>query len=90
MDKGIHTICSEQGANMSGGQRARLVIARCFYQDRDIFLLDDPLKALDNETAKNIMENALKDKFKDKTIIMTSSIASHASYADRVLIMEKG
>ena len=90
MESGIYTLCAEQGRNLSGGQRTRLSLARCFYQNSEIFLLDDPLKALDNETAKNIMERALNDKFKDKTRVVTSSIASHASYADRVLIMEKG
>ena len=90
MENGIHTVCSEQGRNLSGGQRARLSLSRCFYQNRDIFLLDDPLKALDKETAKNIMENAFIDKFKETTRVLTTSIASHAWHADRVIIMKKG
>lgn len=90
LDEGIDTICLERGENLSGGQRTRLEIARCFYLDRDIFLLDDPLKSLDPNTSEKIISQSLSQHFKEKTIIMTSSNVPHAEYADTVYILESG
>lgn len=43
------TEIGEQGINLSGGQKQRLSLARALYSDADLFLLDDPLSALDAE-----------------------------------------
>ena len=43
------TEIGEQGINLSGGQKQRLSLARAMYSDADLFLLDDPLSALDAE-----------------------------------------
>jgi len=50
----------EKGVNLSGGQRARLALARAVYSDSDIYLLDDPLSAVDTKVAKRIFENCIK------------------------------
>lgn len=46
------TQIGERGVNLSGGQKQRIQLARALYQDRDIYLLDDPFSALDAKTAK--------------------------------------
>lgn len=45
--KGDHTLVGDKGMGLSGGQKARLGLARAVYQDKDIYLMDDPISALD-------------------------------------------
>lgn len=45
--RGIETVIGERGINISGGQKARISLARAVYSDADIILLDDPLSAVD-------------------------------------------
>ena len=49
LENGDMTEIGEQGINLSGGQKQRLSLARALYSDADLFLLDDPLSALDAE-----------------------------------------
>ena len=57
-----------QGINLSGGQKQRVSLARAVYQDKDMYLLDDPLSAVDSHVGKHIFDNVigpdgvLKDK----------------------------
>lgn len=48
------TLIGERGVNLSGGQKQRVQLARALYQDKDIYLLDDPFSALDAHTAKSL------------------------------------
>ena len=56
---GKDTIIGERGINVSGGQKARISLARAIYQNADIYLLDDPLSAVDPEVANKIFEGAI-------------------------------
>jgi len=90
MEKGIDTFCEENGANLSGGQRARLALARCFYHESEIMVLDDPLKALDAAVARKVLEDSLSKHFFGRTRILTTNMPSHAKFADRVIILDSG
>lgn len=59
----------ERGANLSGGQRQRISLARALYSDRSIFILDDPLSALDAHVGNHIFNSAIKKHLKSKTIL---------------------
>ena len=59
LDGGDLTEIGEKGINLSGGQKARLSIARAVYCDRDIILMDDPLSALDAHVKKKIFDQVL-------------------------------
>lgn len=53
---GDKSLVGERGVTLSGGQKARITLARALYQDADIYLLDDPLSAVDASVAKHIFE----------------------------------
>ena len=54
LPRGLDTLIGERGVNLSGGQRARISLARALYADADIYLLDDPLSAVDTRVSKKI------------------------------------
>ena len=54
LENGEKTLIGEKGINLSGGQRARVGLARAVYSDAQILLLDDPLSAVDANVAKNL------------------------------------
>jgi len=57
---GDHTVIGERGINLSGGQRARINLARAMYQqDADIYLLDDPLSAVDSYVGRCIVDECI-------------------------------
>ena len=53
---GENTMIGEKGINLSGGQRSRVSLARALYYDAQIYLIDDPLSAVDTNVAKHIFE----------------------------------
>ncbi|KAJ2536595.1 Multidrug resistance-associated protein 1 [Coemansia sp. RSA 1935] len=55
------TVIGDRGINISGGQRARLALARTLYSQADIYLLDDPLSAVDAHVKRHIMEHVILD-----------------------------
>ncbi|MBA0691011.1 hypothetical protein Goari_008659 [Gossypium aridum] len=73
----------EKGTNLSGGQRARLALARAMYQDSDVYLLDDILSAVDAHVAKWILQNAILGPLVEhKTRILFSAYSGFASVND--------
>ena len=87
---GDMTEIGEKGANLSGGQKARLALARCLYSDADIFLFDDPLSALDAYVGMNIFNNVILDYLKGKTIIVVTHALQYISHMDKIIYMKNG
>ncbi|KAL3796991.1 hypothetical protein ACHAW5_002761 [Stephanodiscus triporus] len=58
---GDDTIVGDRGVQLSGGQRARIALARAFYRDADIILLDDPLSAVDSRVGRVLFYSAIQD-----------------------------
>ncbi|KAJ2092885.1 hypothetical protein IW138_000598 [Coemansia sp. RSA 986] len=58
---GDRTVIGERGINISGGQRARLALARTVYSKADIYILDDPLSAVDAHVKRHILEHVIMD-----------------------------
>lgn len=84
------TVVGERGEVLSGGQRARVSLARAVYSDADIYLLDDPLSAVDLKVGKHIFENCIKEFLGDKTRVLVSHQEQHMKEADEVVVLYRG
>uniref|UniRef100_A0A7N8Y8Y1 ATP-binding cassette sub-family C member 5 n=1 Tax=Mastacembelus armatus TaxID=205130 RepID=A0A7N8Y8Y1_9TELE len=84
------TEIGERGANLSGGQRQRISLARALYSDRDIYILDDPLSALDAHVANHIFRNAIRKQLRDKTVIFVTHKLQYLVDCDDVILMRDG
>ncbi|KAJ3317920.1 hypothetical protein HDU76_001009 [Blyttiomyces sp. JEL0837] len=80
----------EKGVNLSGGQSARVNLARTIYADPDLILLDDPLAAVDSHVGRSILENCILGLCKSKTVVLVTHQLHIASHADLVVLMEDG
>lgn len=70
--KGADTVIGERGINISGGQKARISLARAVYSEADIYLLDDPLSAVDPQVANDIFEKCIKQELSNKLVILVT------------------
>ena len=80
----------EKGINLSGGQKARVALARGVYCDTDIYIFDDPISALDSHVGQNIMNNVIVDHLKNKTRILVTHALQFLSYCDKIMVMSNG
>ncbi|KAL3283197.1 hypothetical protein HHI36_006347 [Cryptolaemus montrouzieri] len=79
-----------EGVSLSGGQRARINLARAVYRDADIYLLDDPLSAVDTHVAKHLFEKCFLHHLSNKTRILVTHQTQFLNQADFVLLMNNG
>lgn len=80
---------SEQGVDMSGGERQKLAISRVFYKNASLMILDEPSSALD-PIAEYQLNHAMLSATKDKTVIFISHRLSTTRLADRIFMLEEG
>ncbi|OEJ88398.1 Bile pigment transporter 1 [Hanseniaspora osmophila] len=88
---GDATVVGEKGISLSGGQKARLALARAVYSRADIYLLDDVLSAVDAEVSKNIIEQVLSREtglLKNKTIILTTNSVKVLKHSGSVYALQ--
>lgn len=78
-----------RGANFSGGQKQRLLIARALAGNPEILVLDDSSSALDYKTDSQLRAT-LREKYPDTTIIMIAQRISSVRFADKILVLDKG
>ncbi|XP_061629834.1 cystic fibrosis transmembrane conductance regulator [Phyllopteryx taeniolatus] len=84
------TLLGEGGVTLSGGQRARLGLARAVYKDADLYLLDAPFTHLDIVTEKDIFEKCVCNLMSSKTRIVVTSKLEHLKRADQILLLHNG
>uniref|UniRef100_A0A8C2HCC3 ATP-binding cassette, sub-family C (CFTR/MRP), member 12 n=1 Tax=Cyprinus carpio TaxID=7962 RepID=A0A8C2HCC3_CYPCA len=87
---GDQTEIGERGINLSGGQKQRVSLARAVYSNRDIFLLDDPLSAVDAHVGKHIFEECIKKKLKGKSVILVTHQLQYLEFCDEVVLLDNG
>ncbi|XP_041353425.1 ATP-binding cassette sub-family C member 10-like [Gigantopelta aegis] len=84
------TEVGENGVTLSGGQKARISLARAIYQDKEVYLLDDPLAAVDAHVANHLYHKCIMGLLKNKTRILCTHHTKFLSKADLILVMEDG
>jgi ATP-binding cassette, subfamily C (CFTR/MRP), member 1 len=84
---GDMTEVGERGITLSGGQKARINLARAVYADKDIILLDDVLSAVDAKVGKHIVEDCMQGLLRSKTRIMATHQLGLISQADRLIFL---
>ncbi|XP_056156902.1 ATP-binding cassette sub-family C member 4-like [Lampris incognitus] len=84
------TVIGDRGATLSGGQKARVNLARAVYQDADIYLLDDPLSAVDAEVGRHLFERCICGLLKNKPRILVTHQLQYLKAADQILVLKEG
>ena len=84
------TIVGEKGTSLSGGQRARINLARAVYKEADIYLLDDPLSAVDTNVGKHLFDRCITQFLQDKIVILVTHQLQFLSEVHKVVLMHDG
>lgn len=87
---GDMTEIGEKGINLSGGQKARVSLARAVYADCDIVLMDDPISALDANVRKQIFKQVFQGLLATKTRILVTHAVDFLHLADKIIVMNQG
>ena len=87
---GDMTRVGERGIVLSGGQRARVELARAVYSDADIYLLDDPLSAVDSNVGQHIFHNCINTLLNGKTRLMITHNLQLLNEAKNIVFMKNG
>ncbi|KAF9285150.1 hypothetical protein BGZ88_009647 [Linnemannia elongata] len=89
---GDMTEIGERGINLSGGQKQRVSLARAAYQDADVYLMDDPLSAVDAHVDQHLWEYLIGPKglLKNKTRLLVTHGIHHLEHVDHILVVKDG
>ncbi|XP_069492526.1 multidrug resistance-associated protein 1-like isoform X4 [Ambystoma mexicanum] len=92
LQNGDQTEIGERGVNLSGGQKQRVSLARAVYSDADIFLLDDPLSAVDVHVGNHLFDKVIGNTglLKNKTRILVTHSLTVLPETDLIIVMEEG
>jgi ATP-binding cassette subfamily C (CFTR/MRP) protein 4 len=87
---GDQTLVGERGVMLSGGQKARISLARAVYRDADIYLLDDPLSAVDAHVAEHIFNECILNHLKNKCVVLVTHQLKFLSKVNKAYFIENG
>jgi ATP-binding cassette subfamily B multidrug efflux pump len=89
MPEGLNEPIAQGGANVSGGQRQRLAIARALVKRPDVYVFDDSFSALDFKT-DSLLRAALKREAADSTVLVVAQRVSSIMHADQIVVLDEG
>ena len=89
---GDQTEIGENGVNLSGGQKQRIALARAAYRGADVYLLDDPLSAVDAHVAKHLFSNLIGPEgiLRDTTRVLVTHNLSFLDKMDSIVLIDEG
>ncbi|XP_068382626.1 ATP-binding cassette sub-family C member 4-like [Eschrichtius robustus] len=88
LEDGDLTVIGDRGTTLSGGQKARVSLARAVYQDADIYLLDDPLSAVDAEVSRHLLELCIRQALHKKITILVTHQLQYLKDASQILVLK--
>ncbi|EGT53593.1 hypothetical protein CAEBREN_25075 [Caenorhabditis brenneri] len=90
--QGEETMVGENGITLSGGQKARISLARAVYQDKDIYLLDDPLSAVDAHVGRALFDKVIGPEglLRSKTRVLVTHNLQYTKFVDSIYVIEDG
>lgn len=89
-EHGDKTIVGERGTSLSGGQKARVSLARACYREAAIYLLDDPLSAVDAHVGRHLFDQCIRTFLRGKAVILVTHQLQYLQNADQIIILDKG
>lgn len=89
LKKGLDTELGERGITLSGGERQRLALARLWFSDAKIVILDEATSAMDNITEENVM-NRVMNLLKSKTVIVIAHRLNSIRNFERIVVFREG
>ncbi|XP_049801233.1 probable multidrug resistance-associated protein lethal(2)03659 isoform X2 [Schistocerca nitens] len=84
------TLVGDRGIMLSGGQKARVNLARAVYRKADIYLLDDPLSAVDPHVARNLFDQCITGLLKNSICILVTHQIQFLHHVDEIIILQDG
>lgn len=87
---GDQTLVGERGVSLSGGQKARISLARAIYRKADIYLLDDPLSAVDAQVGRHIFDNCIKTFLQDKIVLLVTHQLQYLKDVEHLIFINGG
>ncbi|XP_063223820.1 ATP-binding cassette sub-family C member 4-like isoform X2 [Bacillus rossius redtenbacheri] len=90
LPRGDRTRVGERGCSQSGGQKARINLARAAYSDAEVFLLDDPLSAVDPHVARHLFHECILSLLEGKTRLLVTHQIQYLEDADHIIVMRNG
>ena len=87
--EGLDMPVAERGANLSGGQRQAIAVARAFMHDPSILVLDEPTSSMDHKSEQSIKEQ-LQEYCQDKTLVLVTHRMSLLDLVDRLIVIDRG
>lgn len=88
MSEGTDTLVGNGGVRLSGGQQARIALARALAQKKNIIILDDPFSAIDMATEEKIIEN-LRNDYRDSVVVIVSHRLSIFDKIDGIILLDR-
>lgn len=89
LPQGDQTLVGEKGVSLSGGQKARINLARAVYKKADIYLLDDPLSAVDAHVGNELFQNCIMTHLKNKTRILITHQLQYLKKVDHIVVINQ-
>ena len=89
LEEGLDAEIGEKGTCLSGGEKQRLALARLWFENSELVILDEATSAMDNLTEENVMKSVMQ-KMKDKTVIAVAHRLNSISGFDRIILFREG
>ncbi|XP_078695256.1 ATP-binding cassette sub-family C member 4-like [Branchiostoma floridae x Branchiostoma belcheri] len=87
---GDMTLVGDRGVTLSGGQKARINLARAVYHDADVYLLDDPLSAVDTHVGRHLFDRCVQSALRNKPRILVTHQLQYLQEADQIMVLLEG